>query len=48
MANSHSAVILEQAGISLDRLQAMLPGLPVAELQAGNPEALQDLHNELF
>jgi ATP-dependent Clp protease ATP-binding subunit ClpC len=48
VANSHSAVILEEAGVSLDRLQATLPGLPVAEQQEGNPEALQDLRDELF
>jgi len=47
VANSHSAVILNKAGVSLDRLQAMLPGLPVGE-QTGNPVALQDLRDELF
>jgi ATP-dependent Clp protease ATP-binding subunit ClpC len=45
--NSHSAVILNEAGVSLERLQAMLPGLPVGE-QTGNPVALQDLRDELF
>ena len=48
VANSHSATILEEAGISLDRLQAVLSGLPVAEEQAGNQSALEDLRNELF
>jgi ATP-dependent Clp protease ATP-binding subunit ClpA len=48
VANSHSTVILEEAGVSLDRLQATLPGLPVAEQQEGHPEALQGLRDELF
>jgi ATP-dependent Clp protease ATP-binding subunit ClpC len=48
VANSHSALILEQAGLSLDRLQAMLPGLPAAEQEPENPLALQDLREELF
>lgn len=48
VAKSHSAVILEEAGVCLDRLQAMLPGLPVAEQQAGNPMAMEDLRDELF
>jgi ATP-dependent Clp protease ATP-binding subunit ClpC len=47
VANSHSAVILEQAGVSLDRLQAKLPGLPAAE-ESEDPLALQDLRNELL
>jgi ATP-dependent Clp protease ATP-binding subunit ClpA len=48
VANSHSATILEEAGISLDRLQAMVCGLPLAEEQAGNQSALEDLLNELY
>jgi|SRR5579859_3464463 len=48
VANSHSATILEEAGISLGRLQAMLSGLPVAEEQAGEQSALEDLRSELF
>lgn len=46
--NSHSALILEEAGVSRDRLEAMLSGLPVNEQQAGNQLALESLRNELF
>jgi ATP-dependent Clp protease ATP-binding subunit ClpA len=48
VANSHSAVILNEAGVSLDRLHAMLSGLPVPEQQAGDPLAMQYLSNELI
>jgi hypothetical protein len=41
-------VILEEAGVSLDRLQAMLSGLPVAEQQAGNQSAMEGLIHEMF
>jgi ATP-dependent Clp protease ATP-binding subunit ClpC len=45
---SHSAVILEEVGLPLDRLQAMLSGLPVAEQQAGNSLVMEDLLPEMF
>ncbi len=48
VAKSHSAVILEEAGLSLDRLEAVLSGLPVAEQQAGNSLALEGLLSEMF
>jgi ATP-dependent Clp protease ATP-binding subunit ClpA len=48
VANSHSAVILDEAGVSLDRLQAMLSGLPVAEQQAGNPSPIRDLLSDML
>jgi hypothetical protein len=31
-----------------NRLQAMLPGLPVTEQQEGDPLAMEYLRNELF
>jgi ATP-dependent Clp protease ATP-binding subunit ClpA len=45
---SHSATTLEDAGVSLDRLQAMLSGLPQKEQQTGNSSAMQDLLPEMF
>jgi len=48
VSESHSAVTLKEAGISLDRLQAMLSGLPQKEQQAGNSSAMQDLLPEMF
>jgi ATP-dependent Clp protease ATP-binding subunit ClpA len=45
---SHSAVALEEVGLSQDRLEAMLPGLPVAEQQAGNSLVMEDLLPEMF
>lgn len=48
VSESHSAVTLKEAGISLDRLQAMLSGLPQKEQQAGNSSAMQDLLPEIF
>jgi ATP-dependent Clp protease ATP-binding subunit ClpA len=45
---SHSAVMLEEVGLSLDRLEAMLRGLPVAEQQSGNALAMESLLPEMF
>jgi ATP-dependent Clp protease ATP-binding subunit ClpA len=46
VANSHSALILNEAGVSLDRLRTMLSGLPVSVQQAGNSLVPEDLLNE--
>ncbi len=48
MPESHSAVILEEVGVSLDRLEAMVSGLPVAEQQAGNSLVMEGLLSEMF
>jgi ATP-dependent Clp protease ATP-binding subunit ClpC len=48
VAESHSAVTLEEVGLALDRLETMLPGLPVAEPQSGNSLAMEGLLPEML
>jgi pimeloyl-ACP methyl ester carboxylesterase len=48
VAESHSAVTLKEVGLSVDRLEAMLPGLPVAQQHSGNSLAMEGLLPEMF
>ncbi len=45
---SHSAVILKEAGVLLDQLEATLSGLSGADQQEGNQLALEGLLPEMF